>query len=148
VSPRPERVVTSMTTLVLSPYSAGGAPSITSRDWIESTGIWLENTLLCWSVIGWPSTENEFSAWSPRPWNKPFESAATPGDASVTSELTDEDGLSKGSLSNNVRSMSVCAVESVSSRSAAASTVTVVAVPATQKVSLRLTGTEDRTSTS
>jgi hypothetical protein len=56
-----------MTKLVLSPYSAGGAPGLTSSDWIESTGIWLENTLLCWSVIGWPSTENEFEAWSPSP---------------------------------------------------------------------------------
>ena len=30
--PRPERVVTLTTTLVLPPYSAGGAPSITSMD--------------------------------------------------------------------------------------------------------------------
>ena len=37
--PRPERVVTTATTLVLPPYSAGGAPSITSMDWIESAGI-------------------------------------------------------------------------------------------------------------
>ena len=35
--------------------------------------------MLCWSVMGWPSTENEFEAWSPSPWNRPFESAATPG---------------------------------------------------------------------
>ena len=32
VTPCPERVVTSMMRLVLSPYSAGGAPSITVRD--------------------------------------------------------------------------------------------------------------------
>ncbi len=38
VTPRPERVVTSITRLVLSPYSAGGAPSITSSDWTESSG--------------------------------------------------------------------------------------------------------------
>ncbi len=62
VTPCPERVVTLMTTLVLSPNSAGGAPAMTSIDWIESRGIWLEKTLLCWSVMGWPSTENEFSA--------------------------------------------------------------------------------------
>jgi hypothetical protein len=55
-------VVATITTLVLPPYSAPGAPEMTSMDWIESSGIWLENTLLCWSVMGWPSTENEFSA--------------------------------------------------------------------------------------
>src|ERR1017187_6196475 len=59
VSPRPDRVVTTITTLVLSPYSAGGAPWITSIDCTESSGIWFEKTLLCWSVIFWPSTENE-----------------------------------------------------------------------------------------
>ena len=32
VTPWPERVVTLMTRLVLSPYSAGGAPEITSID--------------------------------------------------------------------------------------------------------------------
>ena len=31
-SPKPERVVTLITRLVLSPYSAGGAPEITSSD--------------------------------------------------------------------------------------------------------------------
>ena len=31
-------------------------------DSTESTGIWFEKTLLCWSVIGWPSSENEFEA--------------------------------------------------------------------------------------
>src|ERR1700689_3029845 len=105
--PCPERVVTLITTLVLSPYSAGGAPEITSIDSIESSGIWLENTLLCWSVMGWPSTENEFSAWSPSPWNRPLESAEMPGDDSVTRELTDDDALSRGSLWNDPRSMSV-----------------------------------------
>ena len=40
-------VVTTITKLVLSPYSAGGAPSITSIDCTDSIGIWLENTLLC-----------------------------------------------------------------------------------------------------
>ena len=107
VIPCPERVVTLITTLVFSPNSAGGAPEMTSIDSIESSGIWLEKTLLCWSVIGWPSTENEFSAWSPRPWNRPFESAAIPGEDNVTSELTDDDRLSRGILSNNPRSTSV-----------------------------------------
>ena len=41
-----------MTTLVLPPYSAGGAPEMTSIDWTESSGSWFEKTLLCWSVIG------------------------------------------------------------------------------------------------
>ena len=34
-----DRVVTLITRLVLSPYSAGGAPEITSSDWTESSGI-------------------------------------------------------------------------------------------------------------
>ena len=38
VEPRPERVVTTITRLVLSPYSAGGAPSITSIDCTASDG--------------------------------------------------------------------------------------------------------------
>src|SRR5207244_8274410 len=99
-----DELVTGVQTCALpisfSPNSAGGAPEITSNDWIESSGIWFENTLLCWSVIGWPSSENEFSAWSPSPWKRPLESAAIPGVASVTSELTEEDWLSSGSLSN------------------------------------------------
>src|SRR6266700_121527 len=105
--PIPDRVVTLMTRLVFPPYSAGGAPSITSRDWTAFEGNWLEKTLLCWSVIGWPSTEKEFEAWSPSPWKRPFESAATPGEASVTSELKEEDVLSRGNLSNSPRSTSV-----------------------------------------
>ncbi|MEI9969914.1 MAG: hypothetical protein WDM87_15300 [Terracidiphilus sp.] len=36
----------------MPPYSAGGAPLITSIDWIELDGSWLENTLLCWSGDG------------------------------------------------------------------------------------------------
>ena len=59
--PWPERVVTLITMLVLSPYSAGGAPVMTSRDWTASTGIWFEKVLLNWSVMGWLSTEKEFS---------------------------------------------------------------------------------------
>jgi hypothetical protein len=47
---------------VLSPYSAGGAPSMTSRYLTAAAGTWLEKTLLCWSVMGWPSMEKEFSA--------------------------------------------------------------------------------------
>src|ERR1700723_3418249 len=107
VTPCPDRVVTLITRLVLSPNSAGGAPEITSNDWIESSGIWFENTLLCWSVIGWPSTENEFSAWSPRPWNRPLESAAIPGVERVTSELTEDEALSRGNFSKSARSTSV-----------------------------------------
>src|ERR1700724_942819 len=57
--------------------------------------------------MGWPSTEKEFSAWSPSPWNRPLESATTPGDTSVTSELTDDDWLSSGSLSVRLVSTSV-----------------------------------------
>src|SRR5208283_5504241 len=120
--------------LVLPPYSAGGAPDITSIDWMDSTGSWLEKTLLCWSVIGWPSTENEFSAWSPIPWKRPLESAAIPGVERVTSELSDDDALSKGSLSNNSLSMSEWKVGSFSTRSPAASTVTVSELVATPKV--------------
>src|ERR1035441_4197073 len=41
VTPSPERVVTTITTLVLSPYSAVGAPWITSIDCTESMGIWI-----------------------------------------------------------------------------------------------------------
>ena len=62
VTPWPERVVATMTRLVLPPYSAGGAPEMTSMDWIELEGSWLEKTLLCWSVMDWPSTENELEA--------------------------------------------------------------------------------------
>jgi hypothetical protein len=83
VTPWPERVVTLITTLVLSPNSAGGAPEMTSNDATASRGIWLEKTWLCWSEIGWPSTENEFFAWSPIPRKRPFESAAIPGEAKV-----------------------------------------------------------------
>ena len=62
VTPWPERVVALMTRLVLSPYSAGGAPAMTSSDCTEFEGSWLEKTLLCWSVMGWPSTEKELDA--------------------------------------------------------------------------------------
>src|SRR5271170_7441691 len=44
--PSPDRVVATMTSEVLPPYSAGGAPGMTSRDWTESIGIWLEKVLL------------------------------------------------------------------------------------------------------
>src|ERR1700742_2423191 len=84
LGPRPERVATSMTSAVLPPYSAGGAPEMTSSDCTALAGSWLEKTLLCWSVMAWPSMEKEFEAWSPRPWKRPLESAATPGEASVT----------------------------------------------------------------
>src|SRR5580704_9027630 len=98
---------------------------------MELEGIWLEKTLLCWSVIDWPSTENEFDAWSPSPWKRPLESADTPGDASVTSELNEEDWLSSGTLLNKSRSTSVCPVGSFSTKSEPASTVTEVDVPVT-----------------
>ncbi len=137
-----------MTRAVLPPNSAGGAPEITSIDWTEFEGSWLEKTLLCWSVIGWPSMENEFDAWSPRPWKRPFESAATPGEDRVTSELSEEDWLSSGSLLNASRSRSVWNVESFSSRSPLVFTSTVVEDPSTAKVVFSETGTVDRTSTS
>src|SRR5882757_11032706 len=147
VTPWPERVVTWMTTLVLPPNSAGGAPSMTSRDWTESEGSWLEKTLLCWSVMGWPSTEKEFSAWSPRPWKRPFESAATPGEERVTSELSEEEALSSGSLSMVERSMSVWKVESVSTRSEPLSTTsTVVELPSRLSLTVEATGTTELTS--
>lgn len=38
------------------------SPPMTSIDCTASEGSWLEKTLLCWSVMGWPSTEKEFSA--------------------------------------------------------------------------------------
>src|SRR4051794_28218624 len=44
--PNPDRVVALMTRLVLSPYSAGGEPEITSIDSIAFAGIEAEKTLL------------------------------------------------------------------------------------------------------
>jgi len=82
-------------------------------------------------VIDWPSTENEFDAWSPSPWNSPLESAATPGVVDVTRELSDDDSLSMGTLMNMSRSTSVWNVGSVSTRSPWASTVTVESAAAT-----------------
>ena len=38
VTPWPERVVATITRLVLSPNSAGGAPSMTVSDWTASLG--------------------------------------------------------------------------------------------------------------
>src|SRR5215469_1416885 len=107
VTPWPDRVVATITRLVLPPYSAGGAPLITSIDWIEFDGNWFENVLLCWSVIDWPSTEKEFSAWSPRPCTMPLESALAPGVVAVTSELIEDDMLSSGTFENWSRSTSV-----------------------------------------
>ena len=108
----------------------------------------MEKTLLCWSVMGWPSTEKEFEAWSPNPWKRPFESAATPGDARVTSELRVDEALSSGILSNRPRSTSVCAVGSFSSRSEATSTVTEVDAAPTFMWTLGVTGKTELTSTS
>ena len=61
--------------------------------------------------------ENELEAWSPRPWKRPLESAATPGVVSVTSELSVEDWLSSGTLMNRSRSTSIWKVGSSSIRS-------------------------------
>ena len=47
VTPWPDRVVAFTTRLVLSPYSAGGAPVITSTEAIAFSGIDVENCLLC-----------------------------------------------------------------------------------------------------
>ena len=121
---------------------------MTSIDWMESTGIWLEKVLLVWSVIGWSSMENEFSAWSPNPWIWPSESEAMPGVARPTSELIDDDPLPKGTLSNNSLSMSEWKVGSFSTISPVSSTVTVSELPATVKLTVTFTGTADRVSTS
>src|ERR1700722_1136686 len=115
---------------------------------MEFDGNWLEKTLLCWSVIGCPSIEKEFDAWSPSPWKRPFESAATPGEVSVTRELRDEDWLSSGTLWKRPRSTSVWNVESSSTRSPPPSTVTVLEAAPTLRIVLKLTGTVERTSTS
>ena len=98
-------------------------------------------------MIGCPSTENELDAWSPRPWNSPLESAATPGEERVTSELTEEEELSSGSFSIMFRSRSVCREESFSTRSPPV-TVTVVEAPPTCRLMTGVTGTDERTETS
>ena len=51
------------------------------------------------------------------PWNMPLESAETPGEASVTTELTDEDRLSSGILLKRSRSTSVWPTGSASTMS-------------------------------
>src|SRR5580692_10545942 len=98
---------------------------------MESRGTWFEKTFLFFFLNGTATTENEFDAWSPSPWKRPLESADTPGDASVTSELNEEDWLSSGTLLNKSRSTSVCPVGSFSTKSEPASTVTEVDVPVT-----------------
>ena len=79
------------------------------------------------------------------PWNRPFESAATPGDARVTSELRPEDWLSSGSFSNAARSMSEWKVGSLSVVGAAV-TSTTVEVPLTASLALTVRGTKERIS--
>jgi hypothetical protein len=74
-----------------------------------------------------------------------LESAETPGDASVTSELSVEDWLSSGILSKSCRSTSVCVVGSVSTKSAAASTVTAVLVAPSASMNFSSTGSGERT---
>ena len=98
--------------------------------------------------MGWPSIENEFSAWSPYPWICPSESDATPGVASPTSALIDDDPLPVGSLSINSLSTSEWKVGSFSTRSPDASTVTVSELAATAKLTCTAAGTADRISTS
>ena len=143
----PERVVATMTSEVLPPYSAGGAPGMTISDCTESMGIWLEKTLDCWSVMGWLSTEKELDAWSPMPWKRPLESAETPGEARVTSELMDEEMLSSGILAKRSRSTSVWPTGSASTRSPlVVVTSTTVLAEAICSVVVRAIGTKDCTS--
>ena len=78
---------------------------------------------------------------------KTIGSAAIPGDDSVTSELKDEDWLSRGSLSKSCRSTSVWKVGSFSSKSAALSTVTLVDELSTLRLISRVRGTVERTGT-
>src|SRR5215475_12142083 len=149
VTPRPERVVALITRLVLSPYSAGGAPEMISIDWIASDGSWFEKTLLNWSVMGWPSSDIEFWAWSPKPCINPLESAATPGETMVVIAVNEDEALSTGNRSIRFLSTSVWNVDSVSTRSfPSPSTVTVVLAPATFMVTFRLVATKERTSAS
>ena len=62
----------------------------------------------------------------------------------VTRELSDEDWLSRGSLSNMSRSISVCVVDVVSIKSSPASTVSVcVSVPMARLI-FNSKGTPDR----
>ena len=69
------------------------------------------------------------------PWNMPFESAETPGEASVTSELTEEERLSSGIFENRSRSTSVWPTGSASIMSPlVVVTSTVVLVAATCRV--------------
>jgi hypothetical protein len=60
-----------------------------------------QSAMLSWSLTGWPSKQNEFDERSPSPCISPLLSVVTPGAVSVTSELNDEEGPSKGSLSNS-----------------------------------------------
>ena len=98
--------------------------------------------------MGWPSTEKELDAWSPRPWKRPLESAETPGEARVTSELMDEETLSSGILAKRSRSTSVCPTGSASTRSPlVVVTLTTVLAEAICRVVVRAIGTKDCTST-
>ncbi len=75
---------------------------------------------------------------------RPLESAATPGEDRVISELNSEEELSSGSLENSCRSTSVWNVGSFSSKSdASPSTVTLSAVPAIWTVIFRASGTAE-----
>ena len=59
--------------------------------------------------MGWPSSEMLVWEWSPKGWNKPLESATTPGLASVTASLKPEAGEVAGSFPYCSRSRSLCA---------------------------------------
>ena len=69
---------------------------------------------LCWSDTGWLSMLKDVSACSPRGWNVPLESAATPGDVSVSNELSPLLTLSLGSVSSSDRSTCVDGVSATS----------------------------------
>ncbi len=70
------------------------------------------------------------------PWNRPFESAATPGEASVTSELNDDDWLSSGIFAKASRSIAVCRLVSLRIRSSASTLTTVDSPPTCSALTL------------
>jgi hypothetical protein len=98
--------------------------------------------------MGWLSTEKELEAWSPMPWNMPLESAEMPGEARVTSALTEAEPLARGILEKRSRSTSVWPTGSVSTRLllSVVTSIRVLAV-ATCRVVLGVIGTKERTST-
>ena len=103
-------------------------------------GSWLENTLLCWSVIGWPSIGKRIGGVVAQAVEQAVGVGRDAGRRRVTSELSEEDWLSSGNFWNSSRSTSVWKVGSFSTRSAAASTVTVVVAPPTCKAIAHIDG--------